>query len=214
MSVTREKAAFFNQSLKALLFAIVVAGISVVFEPVSAAPAYCTSSAALYQCVAPGTNCASLGSTMVGDSACDTACNGGWKYCGSQAPTPPPTAAPASATGVSSAAAAGGATCGAGFSATAGVCFPTDTGLPDPADGIAQILGNFFSWLLIIFGFLAVGAFVISGIQYLVSAGDEDMAKTAKRNMKWSIIGVIVGLSGWIIMQAVANALTAQTSIF
>jgi hypothetical protein len=102
------------------------------------------------------------------------------------------------------------ATCATGFESQAGVCFPTDTGLPDPEGGIMQILGNFFSWLLAIFGILAVGAFIISGVQYLVSAGDDDMIKTAKRNMTWSLVGVIVGLSGWVIMQAVNNALNAN----
>lgn len=91
---------------------------------------------------------------------------------------------------------------------TTGVCFPTDTKLPDTP--VLIILGNFFGWLLAIFGFLAIGAFVISGIQYLIASGEEDMAKAAKRNMKWSIVGVIVGLSGYLIMQAVFEALSAN----
>lgn len=105
---------------------------------------------------------------------------------------------------------AGSGACGAGFAPQAGVCFPTETGLPDPQGGMFQILGNFFSWLFAIFAFLAVGAFVISGIQYLIASGSDDMIKTAKNNMKWSLVGVIVGLSGWVILQAVFNALSAN----
>jgi len=94
--------------------------------------------------------------------------------------------------------------------AGAGILFPENTGLPDPPGGVLQILGNFFGWLMAIFGLLAIGAFVISGIQYLIAAGNDDMIKTAKNNMKWSLVGVIVGLSGWVIMQAIGGALSAN----
>lgn len=97
--------------------------------------------------------------------------------------------------------------CGDGFEDPygVGVCIPIDTGLPE--DEVYVIITNFLYWLLIIFGILAVIAFVISGIQYLVSAGDQDMLETAKRNTKWSLIGVIIGLSGLIIINAIDAAL-------
>lgn len=94
----------------------------------------------------------------------------------------------------------------------AGVTLPTDTGLSDAA--IVDILKTLMNWLLGIFGFLAIIAFVISGIQYLVAAGDDDTISTAKRNMKYSIIGVIVALSGLVIIQAITSALTASLVIF
>jgi hypothetical protein len=91
--------------------------------------------------------------------------------------------------------------------------------LPDPNLGISDkpitvILANFVKWLLGIFGFIAIIAFIISGIQYLVSAGDEDMQQRAKKNFQYSIIGVVVGLSGLIIITAVQTLLMAQTSQF
>ena len=66
---------------------------------------------------------------------------------------------------------------------------------------------NLMQWILGIFGFIAVIGFVISGIQYLTSAGNENAIETAKRNMKWSIVGVIVGLGGLVIIWAINNAL-------
>ena len=69
------------------------------------------------------------------------------------------------------------------------------------------------NWLLALFGIIAIIAFVISGIQYLVSAGDEGIAETAKRNMKFAIIGVIVALSGWIIISAITQALSGSPFI-
>ncbi len=87
----------------------------------------------------------------------------------------------------------------------AGVCFPTGTGLSSRP--VEFILVNFMWWILALVGMIAIIAFVISGIQYLVSAGDEDMIKTAKRNMTYSIVGVLVALSGWVIIRSIDYAL-------
>jgi len=75
---------------------------------------------------------------------------------------------------------------------------------------VLEIVATFVGWLLSIFGFIALVGFIISGIQYLLSAGDEGMAETAKRNMKYSIIGIIVALSGWIIIKAIDTLLNAN----
>lgn len=119
-----------------------------------------------------------------------TNCN---QKCCTSSPPPPP-----------------GGTCPSGFKKEAGgVCFPTGTGLSEKT--IAEILRNLLLWIIYVFGFIAIGAFVISGIQYLVSAGDEDTINTAKRNMKWSLVGVIVALSAFVIIKAITAALQATT---
>ena len=66
-------------------------------------------------------------------------------------------------------------------------------------------------WLLGILGFVAVIGFVISGILYLVAAGDEDAQARAKRAMIYSITGVIVGLAGLVILYAAQRLLAGQT---
>lgn len=101
--------------------------------------------------------------------------------------------------------------CGTGFDKIGGVCFPTNTGLSNAS--ITTILENLFSWLMGLFTTLAVMAFVVSGVQYLVAAGNEDIMETAKRNMTFAMIGVVVGLSGFVIVRAIAAALSG-TSIF
>ena len=66
-------------------------------------------------------------------------------------------------------------TCPTGFNNSgAGVCIPTQTGLSQSS--VEYILETFMKWLLGIFGFLTIIAFVISGIQYLTAAGDEGQA--------------------------------------
>ena len=104
------------------------------------------------------------------------------------------------------------AKCSGNFKEIAGVCFPTNTGLSEAS--VSDILKNTLFWLLGIFGFIGIMGFIISGIQYLTSTGDNEAIETAKRNMKWSIVGIIVALSGYIIILAVDALLRAQTSYF
>jgi hypothetical protein len=83
-----------------------------------------------------------------------------------------------------------------------------------PEGSIYDIISNILFWLLSIFAVLGIVGFVISGIFYLISAGDEGMADKGKDGMKWSVIGVIVGLSGYIVMKAVASMLGGQSASF
>ena len=68
------------------------------------------------------------------------------------------------------------------------------------------------NWLMVVFGSIAIIAFVVSGIQYLTAAGDEKGLETAKRNMTYSIIGVIVALSAFVIIKAIDAALRMGTN--
>jgi len=79
------------------------------------------------------------------------------------------------------------------------------SGLPQAS--IAGIIYNIMQWILSIIGVIAVIAFVIAGIIYLTSAGDEDRIQQAKRAMLYSIVGVIVALMGLVILYAVDSML-------
>ncbi|MFA9262375.1 MAG: hypothetical protein ACEQSB_03405 [Undibacterium sp.] len=79
-----------------------------------------------------------------------------------------------------------------------------------PLASVYDIISNTVSWLLAVLGFIAIMGFVISGIQYLTSAGDEGQIDTAKTNMKYSIIGVIVALMGFVVINAVDAWLNAD----
>ena len=105
----------------------------------------------------------------------------------------------------------GAVTCPANFTLGAGgVCFPTDTGLS--SQSVSALLIKLMNWLLGIVGIIAIIAFVISGLQYFLAAGDEKMAETAKRNMQYAAIGVIVALSGLVIITAIDQALSGTLS--
>ncbi len=86
-----------------------------------------------------------------------------------------------------------------------------DFGLP--AGSITGIVTGILIWLLTIFGVIGIIGFVISGAMYILAAGDEKAMETAKNAMKYSIIGVLVGLSGYVIIQAVAAILSNSAVI-
>ncbi|MEI6588123.1 MAG: hypothetical protein WCO05_04215 [Candidatus Moraniibacteriota bacterium] len=85
-------------------------------------------------------------------------------------------------------------------------------GLPDPSDGIYGIIENILGWLLTIVGIAGVIGFVISGLMYLTSTGEEAKIKVAKSAMTASIIGVIVAICGVVVLKAVTAMLEAQGS--
>ena len=86
-------------------------------------------------------------------------------------------------------------------------------GLPD-SPGIKNILVNILNWLLRIIGIITVIAFIISGGQYLLASGDEKIIEIAKRNMTYSIIGIIVALSGFVAVRAIDTALRGTRALF
>lgn len=83
-----------------------------------------------------------------------------------------------------------------------------------PEGTITEIATSIMSWLLGIFAVLGVMGFVISGIIYLTSAGDENAISRAKQAMVYSILGIIVGLSGYLIIVAVQSMLGGSTIDF
>ncbi len=81
-----------------------------------------------------------------------------------------------------------------------------------PTGSIIGIIASTMNWLLAILGFLGIIGFVIAGILYLTAAGDEDQIGKAKNAMMYSIIGVIVALMGFVIIQAVQAWLGTSSS--
>lgn len=90
-----------------------------------------------------------------------------------------------------------------------GVSLPQNTGLPSRS--LVDVISNFTNWILGIFGFLAIISFIVSGIMYFLSAGDDKRQEKAKKQMQWSILGVVIGLVGLVAIFAV-NALLNATS--
>jgi hypothetical protein len=86
-------------------------------------------------------------------------------------------------------------------------------GLPD-SPGVKSVLVNIVKWLLEIIMVITLIAFIISGGQYLMASGNDKMIETAKKNMTYSVIGIIVALSGFVIVRAIDTALRATSTLF
>jgi hypothetical protein len=97
----------------------------------------------------------------------------------------------------------------ASFGGSGGLDTYSKTGIPSGT--IGGIIANVLQWCLYILGFLAILGFVVSGIFYIMAAGDESMAEKGKTGMVNSIIGVIVALLGYIVLNTVMAVLSAGT---
>ena len=98
------------------------------------------------------------------------------------------------------------------YSTGQGLVITNPGGMPEGT--ITSIITGLLNWLLGIFGVLGVIGFVIAGIIYLLSTGDETAITRAKSAMIWSIVGIIVGLSGFLIMQAIVALLGGASRNF
>jgi len=87
---------------------------------------------------------------------------------------------------------------------------PDMTDLDLPEASIFEIISNIVFWLMSILGAVSIIGFIIAGTMYLTAVGDETQAGKAKKAMTYSILGVIVGLSGFVIFQAAAYLLNAR----
>lgn len=83
-----------------------------------------------------------------------------------------------------------------------------------PEGTIFNIMYNLMFWLLALFGIFGIIGFVISGIMYLTSAGDDTQIEKAKKAMKWSLVGVIIGLAGLVVLWAVDELLGGWSARF
>jgi hypothetical protein len=72
---------------------------------------------------------------------------------------------------------------------------------------LTQISLNFLNFLLAIIGVLTLIMLIVGGIMYLTSAGDEDRAKTGKKIVTYSIIGITIALASLVIVRQIANLL-------
>jgi hypothetical protein len=73
-----------------------------------------------------------------------------------------------------------------------------------------DILTGSLEWILGILAILFALAFGISGVMLITSGGNQDQAKQAKDYIKYSIIGLFVALSGYIIIKFISDSLGAD----
>lgn len=90
------------------------------------------------------------------------------------------------------------------------VCVPTqaETGLA--ATTIPTILVNVANWIVYIYGSIAVAVIMICGFQYLLATGDDSQAESAKRCVKWAVVGMAIVSLSYVFIFTMARLITGE----
>lgn len=89
---------------------------------------------------------------------------------------------------------------------------PGPSGQIDNPLGTSSFSGLFagiVNWVAGIVGILAVLMILIGGIQYMISAGDQEKIDSAKKTIYWALIGLVVVLIAEGLLRAVFQILGA-----
>lgn len=92
---------------------------------------------------------------------------------------------------------------------------PSSWGIPSPTAAISDIpsaLTHTMNWFLGIAGFLAVIAVIYAGFMYITSAGDTAQAESAKKNLTFAIIGIVLIALSAVIVNTVQDVLSRTAS--
>lgn len=104
----------------------------------------------------------------------------------------------------------GSLSCPSGTTLQNGLCVPQG----GPTGGFANsktlmgLLTEILKYLLYLAGAIAVLFIVIGGFQYITSAGNEEQAEKGKNTLVNAIIGLVVIIMSYAIIQVIANAVT------
>ena len=89
-----------------------------------------------------------------------------------------------------------------------------DTTFTNPlgeTDTIGKVLVNIIRWLLGITGALALLAIIWSGIQFIISIGNEQQLQRAKKSLLWAVIGLVVIFLAFVIVELIFTSLTGRS---
>lgn len=75
--------------------------------------------------------------------------------------------------------------------------------------GAANTISSVIGFLAGLLAALAMLMIVVAGIMYIVSAGDQSRIDLAKRILTYAIVGLIVALLAWVIVNVISNTLGA-----
>jgi len=80
-------------------------------------------------------------------------------------------------------------------------------GVISDAPTIPSLLLNILTFLLQVFGILGIISLVVSGMYYFLAAGDAEQVKKAKMAVGYSVMGIVVGLGGMVVVRTIAGVL-------
>ena len=74
----------------------------------------------------------------------------------------------------------------------------------DGKDGLIKTVVNILLWAV---GILSVIMIIFSGFRYITSSGDASKTKSAQNTLIYSVVGLIVAIMAWAIVNMVINRL-------
>ena len=72
-------------------------------------------------------------------------------------------------------------------------------------DCVAPLFANLVYWLMVLSGTVAIFLIIIGGIKFLTSGGDQQKVAGAKNTLTWAIVGLVVILSSFMIVNIIAD---------
>lgn len=78
---------------------------------------------------------------------------------------------------------------------------------PSGQTDIAGLITKLINWLLLIIGMVATIVIIISGIMLVFNGGNESTIKTAKTTILWAIIGLVVSVSAFALVNIIQSLL-------
>jgi len=88
-------------------------------------------------------------------------------------------------------------------------------GIKNPLEGsssITDVLKKVINWMLGLVGFLALIALIIGGARMIIDFGNEDQVKKAKQTILWAVIGLMVVILSYAIINIVTSEILGTGS--
>ena len=76
-----------------------------------------------------------------------------------------------------------------------------------------HIIGNVIEIALILVGVIAVIYLIMGGIKYIMAKGDEEATGTAKATITYAIVGLLIAIAAYLVIQYVWKSFTGQEKL-
>jgi hypothetical protein len=74
-------------------------------------------------------------------------------------------------------------------------------------NNIWDLVTKLFSWAIMFAGIVATGTIIYAGYKLITAGGDSNAIKTAGNQIKWSLIGLVVILSAYAIVELIVKTI-------
>lgn len=81
---------------------------------------------------------------------------------------------------------------------------------PIKATTFSGLLTLIIQWLLGLVAFLALLALIVGGIHLIIGLGNEEQVKSAKKIIMWAVIGLVVVVISYVVIEIVVGLLGGE----